>query len=278
MAAAADMAYGAAPLGDSGGAGWGAYYAPGGGGYGTPAAAGFGGGSSMPIGSSPSGGGATGAAGGASGSGSSFMPSIQQLLSFMPQMFQAFGGVPTVNPSMIDPSSIGKFLTPYTNSVEQSLAPEFAQQDDALNTSLASRGIYNSSAGAQLQSQQGQQQQATVLGTSLPMANADLAANQGSQNSADFANAQEYGNVVNSNESMYNGFLNTLMQQGMGISDTMLGSYLGSFGANPQALGLLGTGLQGASSAYSDTYNQNMGWINSLMQALGGAAAAEAGK
>lgn len=181
-------------------------------------------------------------------------PSMMQLLGFGPRPYQDFGGVPTVNPTMIDPSSFGSYLSPMMASEQAALAPTFARQDQRLNEDVASRGIYNSSAASDLQQRMMNDQYSTLLGASIPGAESAVSQNASAANAASGANAAAYGNVVSGNEASYNNFLNELLGMGSGVSQGLMGSILGSYAPNSQALGTLGQGAASGGAAYQGAY------------------------
>ena len=119
---------------------------------------------------------------------------------YAPLPYQAFGAIPQITPQQIQPGDIGGFLPGYTSAVQQADQPMFQQQSDALNSDLASRGIYNSGAANASQGNLLAQQYATVLGQSLPYAQQDITGNVGAQNEALAANAAAYGNVTQGNQ------------------------------------------------------------------------------
>lgn len=194
--------------------------------------------------------------GGGTGGGATATPapSPSPISGYAPQGYQNFGGVPFIDPAMINPTDLGSFLSTLTPSVQASMAPMFKQQSQALDESLAGRGIYNSGAAADLQGNLSAQQGADVLGAAIPVAAGEVGSNQQAANAANAYNATAYGNAVDQNMGQYNNFLNTL-----------LGTYLGSF--NPPT-GLLGQGMGAAGGAYSNAYGASQQGTGGLIGSL----------
>lgn len=172
---------------------------------------------------------------------------------FAPQPYQAFGQVPSIDPAMIGAGDVGSYLSALMPGIQQSMAPEFAQQTGALNENQASRGIYNSSVGTQQDADLQAQQFAAMLGAGLPVAQQDVLANQGSANNANAFNATAYGGIANENMNAYNNWGNMLG-----------GAELGSFAPDPGVAGIYGNAATGDSNSYSNAYNQSQGQTNAL--------------
>jgi hypothetical protein len=127
---------------------------------------------------------------------SSLLPSASQLESFAPATYQQFGSVPytqaaTLNPagvastpnmqaatvanvagpnaSSVDLSQLPGALSSYEGDVQAALAPTFQQQQDALTANEADRGIFNSTAGLQLQNNLSGQQDAALASADEPL-------------------------------------------------------------------------------------------------------------
>lgn len=91
-------------------------------------------------------------------------------------------------------------------------------------------------------------------------------------NDASIYNANAYGSEIAQNRNDYNNYLAQLFGQGSSVGGTQLGSYLGSFGANPQAIGILGQGLANAGNAYAGAYGNAGNLGPSLGTAFGNLA------
>ena len=203
---------------------------------------------------------------------------------YAPLPYQAFGAIPQITPQQIQPGDIGGFLPGYTSAVQQADQPMFQQQSDALNSDLASRGIYNSGAANASQGNLLAQQYATVLGQSLPYAQQDITGNVGAQNEALAANAAAYGNVTQGNQQNYNNYLAALYGGNQQNGQNLQNAYFNSYAPNQ---GLIGQGLGQAGQAYQNTYNQGVagagqlggelaGLASSFFPAAGSAGAADA--
>lgn len=158
----------------------------------------------------------------------------------------------------------------------------YAQQDALTNAGYQEQGIassYDALINAIMQnSRQGlaaseanQQRDINQYGQ---QASLDQNANQfnaAASNDANGANAAAYGAQVSQDQSQYNAFLNELMQQGMGLTDTELGAYLSSYGLDPSATSLLSTGLANAGNAYNSVYGSGAGVAGAYSNAFGNA-------
>lgn len=221
---------------------------------------------------------------------SQLLPSQTTYQSFTPLSYQDFGSVPyvqaaTTNAASVDNSSLPGALQGYEGAVNSAMAPQFQQQQDQLNSGLAQRGIYNSSAGQELQNNLTGQQDAALSSAYEPLiaqfagdynANNQLnaqmeqqasLANQGAYNNANTTNAQAYGTAVGANYDAYNQYLQTLMGYQNGTQNTLLDSYINSY--NPsQYANLLSGGLANASGAYTNAYNGGAPGTANLSNAL----------
>lgn len=189
--------------------------------------------------------------------------------AYAPLPYQAFGSVPQINPALIQGGDIQGQLAPYASAVDQSLAPLFQQQSEALSSDMASRGIFNSGAANAAQGNLLAQQFGEVLGGSLPYAQQNLQGNQAATNQALAANAQAYGNVAGENMNLYNNFLNQLYGGNQARSGSMENQYLNTF--MPQGYpgeGIFGQGLANAGNAYQNAYNTGMGAAGPLAGAF----------
>lgn len=232
------------------------------------------------------------------------MPSTGQLSSFAPAPYSDFGAVPYITPTYMqaaqaNPADQSGYLRQFEQLLGSSLAPQYQHATQGLDQDLAARGIFNSGAGVQAHNDLDNQFFGTAAGAMEPLVSqfagynqdtqmADLANRQGANqynagvaNTATAANAGAYGNTVASDQSNYNAFLNQLMQYGMGISQGLTGSYLGTYGADPSAGGILSQGLAGAGSAYSSALgagDQNAGNLSRIFGNAAGAFAKPPGQ
>jgi hypothetical protein len=197
-------------------------------------------------------------------------PFYGNMSAYAPLPYQAFGAIPNINPALIQGGDINSQLGPYAQAVEAAMGPQFQQQSDALNSDMASRGIFNSGAANASQGNLLAQQFGEVLGQSLPYAQQNLHGNQQATNQASAANAGAYGNVTQGNEQMYNNWMANLYGSNMGYGNALSGAYLNSYDPAGQQ-GLIGQGLGNASNAYTNAYNQGMGAAGPLGSAFTGA-------
>lgn len=239
-----------------------------------------------------------GGSGSSGGSASSLLPSPSQLGSFAPLPLQAFGNVPylqpaTYNAAQVDYSQMPGALNAFTHSLYGQLQPQFDQQKEQLNEQLNARGIFNSGAAQQMQTDLTGQQDAALAGGISPLIqqfagywnqaqgqNAQLrqeanAGNAASANAMNGQNADYYYNTLTGNANNYNGFLNNLFGLGTGYSNSLINSYLGSYGGpNGQVLGTMGNtpGLAGSAyqDAYGNAYKNSMGLGGAFSNALTG--------
>lgn len=205
---------------------------------------------------------------------SSLFPS--NLGQYAPQPYQSFGGVPVAQAAQVNPANVNPMISQYSSLLGTELAPYFQQQTLASNADQGMRGIFNSSAGSYLNNQLlGQQASALASGISplvqqgMGYAQQDVSQNAANQQQSNLANAAMYGGITSQNQADYNNYLNELFGAGMGLGNTELGSYLGSFGASPGAMGILGSGA----NSYGNVYGSALGGSGAFGTALGGALA-----
>lgn len=241
-------------------------------------------------------------------------PNPGEIAGMAPANIQQFGGTPTVNPTyahsanqqyltgnaaQINPNSAQSYLNQYGNVLGMGLAPEFQQQQAALAQSNAARGITNSGAAGQLESNLlGQQagayanayapmvgqafgyQQSDLTGNAanqqqmalanLGFGNAALGAtagyqqqanlsNQSASNEANLMNANYYNQDRYTNAGAYNSFMNELFGQGASLYGSDTSAYLNSFGPQTGVTNAMNANLQGQQGAYSSVYGQAIG-------------------
>ena len=189
--------------------------------------------------------------------------------AYTPLPYQAFGAIPQITPQQIQPGDITNFLDPYASAVGQGMQPLFQQQQEGLNSDLASRGIYNSGAANASQGNLLAQQFGEVLQGALPYAQQDITGNVNSQNQAIAANAAAYGNVAQGNQQTYNNWQQELFGANQQRGNTLQDAYLQSYAPNNT---LIGQGLNQAGNAYTNTYNQGVAGAGQLGGQLAGAA------
>ncbi len=188
-------------------------------------------------------------------------PFFGSLGGYTPLPYQAFGAIPQV--AGIDPGAIGQYLPGFASATAAAMEPQFKQQSDALNSDLASRGIFNSGAANASQGNLLSQQFGQVLGQSLPYAQQDVVGNQ--QTNA--ANAAMYGNITQGNQNLYNNWQNQLYGGNLGYGNQLAGGYMNTF--DPSGAGnLIGQGMGNASGAYQNAYNQGLGAAGPLGSAF----------
>jgi hypothetical protein len=232
-------------------------------------------------------------------------PTPAQLQSLQPQMFQAFGSIPTAAPATVnaaqvanDPNTLASTLKQYTGLESQALAPTFQQQQQQLDENLGARGIFNSGAGAYAEGNLLSGQAATLASSIAPLvsqgygfgqSNAQLNANlqqganttnAGAANNANMMSAQDYYNSVLGNQQTYNNYLAALGGAGTSYANNLTGGYFGTFDTgNPTVLGTFANGATSAGNSYNSVYNSATNADNAFMQSagqLGGAAAGAA--
>lgn len=240
---------------------------------------------------------------------SQLLPNSGTLQSYAPLPYQAFGNVPQLNaatmtptqqastPGMqaatVDPYSTDAAYQNYANQLQTSLAPTFQQQNDQLTAGEADRGIFNSTAGQQLQNNlSGQQagaiasglqplisqfagygQQDTTINNANQQAanqtnyqgafdtnqvnagydNSAAAANMAALNNANQYNASAYGTVTQGNENDFNTYLNSLAGLGNTQQTALLNQGLTSY--DPNNASSAGLYADGLNNA-STAYNQ----------------------
>jgi len=224
---------------------------------------------------------------------SQLLPSSQQLQTFAPQPYQAFGAVPYVNPALstaaqVDNSQLPGALSQYEQQLQASLAPSFQQQNQQLTAQLASSGLLDSSAATQATGNlQGQQAAALSSGieplignfanyyNSNNQLNANLqqqtgSNNQSALNTGNAYNSELYSGIVNSNQQNANAYEKALLDMQTGTNTALLNGTLGSYDPNNNGTtNLLGTGLQQAGNAYSNAYAAGGNATSALANSLG---------
>ena len=224
---------------------------------------------------------------------SQLLPSSQQLQNFAPSPYQAFGAVPYVNPALstaaqVDNSQLPGALSQYEQQLQTALAPTFQQQDQQLTADLSSRGLMDSSAGAQAQGNlQGNQAAALSSGIEPLISQFAQAYNQNNQlnagyqqqtgesnqtalNTGNAYNSQLYGNIVGSNQQNSNAYQKALFDLQTGTNTGLLNGTLASYDPNNNGTtSLLGTGLNQAGTAYSQAYSAGAPGAAALGNSLG---------
>lgn len=243
---------------------------------------------------------------------SGLLPTAQQYQSFAPLSYQQFGATPqvsaaTVNPAMLGPSPYmqaaqgSNLAGPQAATVDNSqlpgalqqyeglnasaLAPQFAQQNQALTGSEAQRGIFNSTAGQELQNNLSGQQDAALASANAPLVsqfagayNSNNQLNAGNQQAANLAGysgllSQDQLNTQNqqaANSANYQGALSNqqlqaqLQQQG-GLANQA--AYNNANQYNADAYGAItGTNLSNYNNYLSSLMNQQNTLSNGLLQ------------
>lgn len=243
---------------------------------------------------------------------SQLLPSAQSYESFAPMSYQQFGSVPYVQASTVNPASVAQTpgmqaatvnpnslpgaqaasvdqsqlpgaLQSYEQSVNTAMAPQFQQQNDALTANLADRGIFNSSAGQQLQNNLTGQQDASLSSAYEPLisqfagaynSNNQLnAGNQQAANMADYSGLlnqiganqtnQQAANATNYAGTQSDNQLGAQLQQQAGLSNQAANNT-----ANTQNADAYGAITAGNQSAYNQYLQQLMGYQNGTQNTL----------
>lgn len=204
-------------------------------------------------------------------------PSPGSIAGGAPAPVNAFGPTAQVNPTYGAPTTVNpiqaqRYLQQYLRQLNTAVKPEFFQQDQALNDSLAARGITNSGSAAQLQNNLFGQQAAAYAAQAEPMisqgfgyaqqdtmqnaANAQqmTLANQVYANQASALNAGYYNQAQYTNEQNYNAYKTMLEQQGYNTYDQVMQGYLNSYAPSPSVEGLYNTAVGGTYNLYGDVY------------------------
>ena len=216
-------------------------------------------------------------------------PTSQQLGGMQPLPYQDFGAVPFINAAQtqaaqVSPGSVGGYISSLMPTLMAAMAPQYQLASQGVDQDMAARGIFNSGTANQAQGQLQSQLFSALLGQASNMGQQDVLqnagyqqqgnlANQAASNQANAANAGAYGNVVQGNQAQYNAYLQQMLQSGTGMGQSLLGSYLGSYGTSPQAMGILGKGAGYAGSAYDGAYGAGMQNAGAFSNALSNAFA-----
>lgn len=210
-----------------------------------------------------------------------------------PANIQQFGGTAQVSPtyagvSTVDPNQNNAYLQQYSQLLNTNLQPQFQSQDQALQDSLAARGISSSGSGQYLQNQLYGQQASALAGGLEPLVSQgygytqqDITGNQAYQNQANLTNAAASNNAsamnagyynadVGANANAYNNYENELLGMGGGQLSALQAAYLNSFGANTGVTSAYNNALSGQLGTYGSVYGNA---ISGQGAALGGAGA-----
>lgn len=231
---------------------------------------------------------------------SSLLPSSTDMSSYAPLSYQDFGSVPTVAASTVSPASVANVdpmqaatqanvagptaaqtatsslptaqaasvdnstlpgaLQSYENMNAQALAPTFQTQNDALTSDLAARGIFNSTAGQELQNNLSGQQASALASADSPL----VQQMQAAYNSNNQLNAT---NQQTANNTNYSGQLESTLGNTANQQATNLAGYQGllSQAANNAA-------NQQATNAANYAGNQSNAQLNANNQQQAGLA------
>ena len=256
--------------------------------------------------------------------------------SAQPLPFSSFGSIPQISPTFTQPATIdpgaagtpntaftGAVLDPaafggmgqgmidqYEAAIQQSLAPTFQQQQQAQDQAMAARGIFNSSAAQDAQTQLQGTQSATLAGAYAPIISSaqtgqqqaasqnaaqgtaadttgfnayeqNLLANQNAAtgantfnataaNQATAGNAATQLGIEQGDQSQYNAFEQALLGYGNQTGQSELGALLNSY--SPTGSNILGAGATSAGNAASSALqNYNgSGLSNSISNVFSG--------
>lgn len=227
-----------------------------------------------------------------------------QIASTQPLPYSSFGTTPVLGastysstgyaPALVDPSQSAGYLA----QSEAMLQPEFDKQSQALDQSLAARGILNSGAAVQAQNDLAGTQTAqlvplvsqgygyaqqdltgnqtaenTALGFNASGANTAASTNAASTNAINEFNANNYLGTTTGDQSAYNTYLAGLEQSGLSYGTGLVGGYLGTYA--PASSTQLSTAAQGANTATTaglDAGNASLASSGALTNDLGDAA------
>ena len=247
-----------------------------------------------------------------------------------PLPFSAFGSIPQISPTFTQPATIDPnvgapgtvndpdanpmmnqgTINQYEQAVQQSLAPTFQQQQQAQDQAMAARGIFNSSAAQDAQTQLQGTQSATLAGAYAPIISSaqtgqqqaasqnaaqgtaadttgfnayeqNLLANQNAAtgantfnataaNQATAGNAATQLGIEQGDQSQYNAFEQALLGYGNQTGQSELGALLNSY--SPTGSNILGAGATSAGNAASSALqNYNgSGLSNSISNVFSG--------
>ena len=247
-----------------------------------------------------------------------------------PLPFSSFGSIPQISPTFTQPATIDPnvgapgtvndpdanpmmnqgTINQYEQAVQQSLAPTFQQQQQAQDQAMAARGIFNSSAAQDAQTQLQGTQSATLAGAYAPIISSaqtgqqqaasqnaaqgtaadttgfnayeqNLLANQNAAtgantfnataaNQATAGNAATQLGIEQGDQSQYNAFEQALLGYGNQTGQSELGALLNSY--SPTGSNILGAGATSAGNAASSALqNYNgSGLSNSISNVFSG--------
>lgn len=199
----------------------------------------------------------------------------QQIAQAQPLPFSSFGSIPQIAPTYTTPAMNPDanpmmdqgMMNQYEAMVQRSLDPTFQAQQQAQDESLASRGIFNSTAAQDAQTQLQGTQSATLAGAYAPIiqtgmtgqqsaasqnanaANSANAFNATAANEATAGNAATQLGITQGDQSNYNAFEAALLGQGATQGGNVFQNYLSSFQPQGAALNTLGQGATTATNA-----------------------------
>jgi hypothetical protein len=206
---------------------------------------------SQPIGGTP-----------APAPGTALNPSTGSITAGSPLPVTDFGPIASVAPTYVNPIQAKQYMQQYLQYLKQAQAPGNKQQMQALNDSLAARGITSSGAAGQLQANLlGQQAAAYAQGASpivsqgFGYAQQDTTGNAAAANNASLVNSQYYNQAVNTDAQDYNNYQTMLENQGYNTYTDLNNAYLQSYAPNPGVESAYGADLSGVLGAYSGIYD-----------------------
>jgi len=185
------------------------------------------------------------------------------IASTAPLPLQAFGGLPQVSPTYVDPTQNQAYMQQYEQLMAQSMQPQFQAQDQQMQDQLAARGISNSGSAAYSMNQLKGQQDAALAGATAPIVQQgygygqqDITGNANAANAATSTNAGYYNEALTGNANAYNNYNMALLGYGAQNQAAIQAAYLNSYGPNTGVTSAYNTGMSGQDSTYGNVYGQ----------------------
>jgi len=189
------------------------------------------------------------------------------------------------NASLVDPYGANQAYNQYTGLLQQSMAPQFQQENQNLQSDLAARGISDSGAASyemgNLQAQQG----ATLAASEAPFVQqmygyqqGDVSANQQAQNASSQFGASALNSAASANQAAYNNYadLNANSANQFGLSNLNAENSAAQYGASAYN-NMSGANANIANNAslynanmYNNNVNQNFNAYNNYQNELMG--------
>ena len=192
-------------------------------------------------------------------------------------------GAAGYNAAQVDPNQNQGYIQQYEGLVAQGLQPQFQQQDQALQASLAGRGISSSGSAQQLSNDLSGQQAAALAAADAPVVSQgygytqqDIQGNQAAQNTALGTNAgyQQQANLTNAGYQQQTGLANQAAQNAAGalnagneqqanLSNQAAGNTAAQYNAgNQQQANQYNAGSANTAAAYNASNQQQIALAN----------------